>query len=193
MNTYANYYENAAHPYTTRQKVPGRKGAIARLITLGVFALIGLLTSFGTIPQFAEKQGLWPAILEAFAGCGVIFLTGGFFWGLIKWIGIIAPKSFGLAKRFWCGWIPLTFLGVYLKCALWLIIAIAPCSIFALLFSPLFSLTFSLAQMDLNIFSAMGVFFGGGAVVLIMSLVDICKLRQISFVSMVREKLARGK
>lgn len=192
MNTYENHY-NETCSRAIRQKVPGRKGAIARLIMLGVFAVIGLLSSFGTIPQFAEKQGLGAAILEAFAGCGVIFLTGGFFWGLIKWIGFIAPKSFGLAKRFWCGWIPMTFLGVYLKCALWLIIAIAPCSAFTLLFSLFYSLTFSIAQMDMNLIIAMGMFFGGCAVVLTMGLVDICKLRQLSFVEVVRERLPFGK
>lgn len=193
MNTYANPYNNTVNTHAARQKMPGRKGAVARLIMLGAFALIGILTSIGTLPQFAAKQGLWSAILEAFAGCGVIFLTGGFFWALVKWIGFIAPKSFGWARSFWYAWVPLTFLGVYLKCALWLIIAIAPCSIFTMLLSPLFSLTLSLAKMDLNFFIAMAMFFGGSAVVLIMGFADICKLRQLSFVAVIRENLAGRK
>ena len=63
--------------YTTNKKVPGRKGAIARLIILGLVALIGVLASFLTLPEYIARRGFGLALLEAFGGCGIIFLAKG--------------------------------------------------------------------------------------------------------------------
>lgn len=179
--------------YTTNKKVPGRKGAIARLIILGLVALIGVLASFLTLPEYIARRGFGLALLEAFGGCGIIFLAGAFFWGMIKWIGFIAPKSFRIANKLWRGWIPLTFLGVYIKACLWLIIAIAPCSAYTLLLSPLTMMTAHFAENAIDIFSAFGLFLGGAAAVIVMGFVDICKLRQVSAVERAKQIWAARK
>lgn len=175
------------------KNIPGKKGAIARLIILGLVAVIGILAGFGTLPEYVQKRGLGLAILEAFGGTGVIFLLGAFFWILIKWIGFMAPKSFGFAKRFWLTWHPLTFFGLYLKAVLWLIIAVAPCSAITLLFSPLMTVTMYFAEVNIDFLSAMALFIGSGALVVALAFVDICKLRQVSAMAVVKEKLAFGK
>ena len=178
---------------TNSKHIPGKKGAIARLIILGLIAVIGILVGFGTLPEYVQKRGLGLAILEAFGGTGVIFLLGAFFWILIKWIGFMAPKSFRLAKRFWMTWYPLTFFGLYLKAVLWLIIAIAPCSAITLLFSPLMTVTMHFAEVEIDFLSAMALFLGSGALVAVLAFVDICKLRCTPAAAVMKEKLAFGK
>ncbi len=173
----------------TNLPIPGRKGAIARLIVLAIFALIAFLGSFGTIGEFIPKQGFWNALVEAIGGCGVLLLTGAWFWGLMKWIGFIAPKSFGAAGALWNGWIPLTFLGLYIKACLWLIIAMAPISAYALSFSLLYKVFFNTARAGITIFSAAGYLLLGIASTALLLLVDVCKLKGLSAKAVLREKL----
>ncbi len=175
------------------QIVPGRKGAIARLIIVSLISVIGLISGFGTIPQYAQRRGIGLAILEAFGGCGIIFLVAAFFWGLMKWIAVVAPKSFGFANRFWMSWHPYTFFGVYIKVCLWLILAVVPCSVFGFTFPLIFRVTLHFTQVDIGYFSAMALFFGGIAMVVVLVLADICKLRQYSFVAVMKGMLCKRK
>jgi hypothetical protein len=179
--------------YTTNNNIPGKKGAIARLIVLGITVLIGLLFSFGSIPDMIPKRGLFPAIWEAIGGSGTIFLLAAFFWGAMKWLGFIAPKSFHIANSFWQLWTPLTFLGVYVKVCIWLIITVVPCEIYFFLLMPLASLSGHFAQVNIDFFSAIGLFLGGAALVTAIGFLDICKLRCVSPIDTIKEVLAAKK
>lgn len=160
-----------------KAKFPGKKGAIARLIVLALCAGIGLLVSFGTLGNYIPERGFWQAILDAFAGCGEIFLLGAVFWITIKWIGFIAPISFGWAKRFWQSWVPLTWFGLYIKFCIWMIILVAPYSACSMLFSPLLPIGMFLADNLVNPLICLGFFLLGALVVALLGYLDIKKLR----------------
>ena len=187
MNTYTTVYEKNE---TTRQgKLKGRVGTLIRLIVMGLLSLLSFLISFGTLPGYSVKLGLWQATLEAFSGCGLLLVTIAFFWGFAKWIVMVAPKSFGFASRMWCGWETWTIFGLYLKSVLWLLVGAVPCMIFGLPFSLIFGLGFRLALNGLNFFSATAMFLAGIVLVVIMAVADICKLFRFSPVALVKEKL----
>ena len=192
MDTYTNNY-NETYTDTVSPKVPGKKGTIARLIVLGIVALIGILSSILTLPEYTARRGFGLALLEAFGGCGALFLLAAFIWGFMKWISFMGPKSLGAANRFWQAWIPLTFLGVYIKACIWLIVTVVPCSIYGMLMVPLFTVTQHFTEVNIGFFSAMGLFLGGAALVMAVGFVDICKLRRVSPMAVVKEKLAAGK
>lgn len=187
MNTYANRY--AEKRTSVRGRIAGHKGTVIRLIVMGLFTLITLLISFGTLPGYAVKLGLWRAVLEAFSGCGLLLMAISFFWGLIKWIAMVAPKSFGLANRMWRGWIPLTFFGLYIKSVIWLLVGLVPCMIFGMLYSPIVILGFKLAQGGMNILTALATFLAGAALVGILALLDGCKLFAVSPATLIKQKL----
>ncbi len=172
--------------FDLKANIPGKKGAIARLVVLGIISLIAVLVSFLTLPKYIGRIGFGPAILEAFASCGLLFMLAAGMWGLIKWIGFIAPKSFGLAKRFWQAWRPLTFFGVYLKACVWLLIAMVPVTASTMLITPLTSIGFLVAG-NMNLLSALGLFLGGAVLVILVGFVDICKLRQVSPIESVKD------
>ena len=165
--------------FDLKANIPGKKGSIARLIVLGLISVIAVLSSVLTLPKYIGRKGYGPAVLEAFAGCGLLLLLAAGMWGLMKWIGFIAPKSFGLAKRFWQAWRPLTFFGVYLKACVWLLIAMVPVTASTMLITPLTSIGFLVAG-NLNLLSALGMFLAGAVLVVLVGFVDMCKLRQVS-------------
>lgn len=196
MYTTAAYKETNTTVNTTRTRkvaVPGRKGAIARLIVMGLIAVIALLSSFGTIGQYIPKRGFGIALLEAFGGCGVLMMLGAFFWGFMKWIAVVTPKAFRAANKFWCAWIPLTFFGVYIKAMIWVLIVGVPTCIFGYGFVPVFLLTQHFAENEISFLPAMGMFLGGVALVAVLGFVDICKLKAVSPVQTVKELLAARK
>ena len=193
MYTQTNTYCQSTIQQDTATRVPGRKGTIARLIVLGIFTVIALLSSILTLPEYISRRGFGLAILEAFGGCGILLLTGALFWGFMKWISFMGPKSLGAANRFWHAWIPLTFFGLYIKACLWLLITVVPCTIYGLLMAPVYSITLHFTKTEIGFFAAMGLFILGVAATVIMFFVDICKLRQLDPIATAKEKLHTGK
>ncbi len=173
--TTATYAPNTQAP---KAKVPGKAGAIARLAVLWIFAVISFCGSFFTIPTFAGRVGLWQAIVDSLAGFGTLLLTGAFLWCIMKWVVFIFPKSFGLGKRFWQSWIPLTFLGLYLKFAVFCLLALVPITASFALFSPLMFLVFQLSCVKISILGALPLLAAGVAAAGLCSLLDVCKLRK---------------
>ena len=169
----------APDPVDESPKPPKKTGTIIRLVILGLFTVIGVLTAVLTLPDYIVKRGFWLALWEAFGGCGLMLLTGVVIWGLFKWIAFMGPKSLGWANRFYNNWIPLTVLGVFVRACLWLIILVVPCSIYTFLMSPLTALTMHLAEAGIGFFSAMLLFILGVIAVIVAGFVDICKLRQL--------------
>ena len=188
-------YENS----DTQKRIPLRqrfahdKKALTRMLVMSALALISMMVSFLTLPHYIGKVGFWQAILEAFAGCGMLFLSIGFLWSFILWIRMVAPKSLGCANRMWRGWITFTFLGLYLKSVLWLLVTAVPCMIFGLLFSPLYTLGFKLATGNLNLFTALGMFLLGTVLLAIPAGLDACKLLQCSVKELLTDKLRARK
>ena len=195
MNTYTNtqpVYQSTARPrYAARPK--GRKGAIARLTVLAIVSIIGILSSICTLPSFVESRGLGPAILEAIGGCGTLLMLAAWFWGMMKWIAVVGPKSFGWARSFWNAWSPLTFFGLYIKFCIWLIVGMVPVMIFGITYMPLFKLTLFFAENGLNIFSALLLLALGAGLALLLAFWDVCKLRGLSPIAVIRRKLAERK
>ena len=195
MNTYTN--TQSAYPTASRSrhtaKPAGRKGAIARLIVMGIFAIIGILSSFGTLPEFIAKRGFVPAVLEAFGGCGTLLMLAAWFWGMMKWIAVMGPKTFGCARSFWNGWQPLTFFGLYIKFCIWMIIALAPLMCFSMTFIPVYKLTWYFAENGIGLISALLMFAAGMGLVVLLAFWDICKLRGQAPMDVIRRKLAERK
>lgn len=156
-----------------KNKVPGRKGAVARIVILLFFVIIGLLASILTLPEYIQKLGAERAIPEAFAGCAVLFLVGEFFWGLIKWIGWMGKKSFAAARWFWDEWPVFTIFGLVLKGPICLVIAMAPPMLYGLLFAPLYSITYRFALNGVSLLGAMALFAVSGVIALGMLFWDI--------------------
>ena len=197
MNTYTNTQatpQSAAYDrprYVAKPK--GRKGAIARLIVLAIISIIGVLSSIGTLPDYVASRGFGPAILEAIGGCGLILILAAWFWGLMKWIAVVAPKAFGWARSFWNAWQPLTFFGLYIKFCIWLVIGLAPTMIFAYTLSPIYLVALPLAKNGLNIFSALLLLVVGVGLVVLLAFWDVCKLRAQAPTAVIRRKLAERK
>ncbi len=167
--------------YAPAAKVPGRAGAIARLIVMGLIALISLIASFGSLGEFADNRGFGQALLDAIGGSGTLLITAALIWLVMKVCSTVLPKSFRLANRFWVSWQPLTFLGLYIKVCIYMILFLVPFALVASLFSPLTLIAFQFATVDIDFFSAVGLFLAGGALVAGLGLWDICKLRNVPF------------
>ena len=165
--------------------VPGKKGAIARLIVLCLLCLIGVASSFLTLPHYIGKIGLFPAVQEAFASCGILFMFAFGIWAIMKWLVVVAPKSFGAAKRFWFSWEPLTFFGLYIKACIWVLIALTPCAVCTMFITPLTALGMHFLN-NANILYAFGLFFGGIVLVVFVGILDICKARGFSLIDGVK-------
>lgn len=159
----------------TKVKVPGRAGAIARLVVMYLMAVIGIISAFGSI--FAFDYTIGQFIVESIGGIGLMFLLGAWFWIIMKWVVFIAPKSLGWAKSFWRAWHPFTFFGLYIKAMIFVVVLIAPISIGTLTYMPLTSLTFYFADHELTFFLALGLFFLGFAFVAVFTFLDVCKLK----------------
>lgn len=156
-------------------KVPGRGGAIARLIVMYLMVVIGLVSVVVSI--FTSEWTLGQLITEGIASVGLMLLLGAWFWSIMKWVGFIAPKSLGWAKGFWHAWRPLTFFGLYIKFMIFMVILIAPISIGLATYSPLLSMTFYFADHELTIFHALGLLLLGAVLVAVLTLLDVCKIK----------------
>lgn len=163
-----------------KRKIPGKKGAIARLVILALTAIIGVWVSIGTLGSYIARLGFWQAILDAFAGCGEIFLMGAVFWIMFKWIGFIAPKSFYWGKCFWQGWVPLTWFGLYIKFCIWLCIVVVPCSASTMLFGTLLPIGMFVLDHNHNPLICIGFFLLSALVVALLGYLDVRKLRRIA-------------
>lgn len=172
--------------------IPGKKGAIARLIVLGLISVIAVLVSFLSLPHYIGQTGFFPALLEAFGSCGLLLMLAASAWAMMKWLVVIAPKSFGLAKRFWLSWEALTFFGLYIKACIWLLIAVTPCAVATMFVSPLVSLGLLFAE-NMNLLTALGMLLGGGLLVVLVGFVDICKLGHFSPIRFVKGLWQRNK
>jgi len=171
--------------------IPGKKGAVARLIVMGLFVVIAAL-SCGSFLLSADGNFI-DVLLETLVSFGTICMVGAWFWGMMKWIAFIAPKSFGAANNIWCSWSALTIFGLYLKCVVWLVCAIAPISAFMMTFFPMYKMVFSIALNGINFFNAMGMLLLGCILVLVLGFVDVCKLRCCSPVAEVKHFIASRK
>ncbi len=196
MNTTATYTTDAcsestcAHVQRTAKrntKVPGRTGAIARLAVVWIMTLISFVGSFFTLPDFYRLVGLGHAILEAFAGFGVLTLTAAMLWLGMKFIGFIAPKSFRLAKKFWQAWVPLTFFGVYIKFCIFCLLALVPITATFGLFSAVIMLIAGMLAGNIHTLSALALLVAGAAGVAGCSFWDLCKLRQVKPMAVIRQ------
>ena len=198
MNTYT-AYQSAAQTrrsvFSARRKISlkGHSGSVARLVVMGILAIIAFLSSFGTIGQYVPKVGLGQAIVDAIGGCGLLLMLGAWFWCIMKWVGFIAPKSFRAANAFWRSWIPLTFLGLYLKACGWIMILLLPISAGMASYWPYFSFAMAFGKSDVNFFSALVVLLLGIVSVAIPSFLDICKIRGLAPMAVIRQKLAQFK
>jgi hypothetical protein len=184
MNTYSE---------TTPVKPAGRKGAIARLAVLTIVSLIGILSSVCTIPDFASRRGLWAALMEAIGGCGILLMLAAWFWGMLKWIAVVGPRSFGWARSFWQAWQPLTFFGVYIKFCIWLIIGMVPVMAFGFSYLPLFKLTWFFAENGIGLIAALLLLALGAGLVALLGFWDLCRLKGLSPTAILRQKLADRK
>ena len=170
-----------------KSKVPGRGGAIARLIVMYLCVIIGFVTGFGSL--FTEEGSFGHVILSAIAGGNMISLLGVWIWTIMKWFGFIVPKAFGWAKAVWRAWIPLTFFGVYLKCVAFVVILMLPISAGFSSYMPLFSLALKFAENDLTVLPVMGLSLLSILLVAGLTLLDVCKIRGESVVETVKQFL----
>lgn len=196
-NTYANP-NTASHTafrpdaHTTQKiKIPGRGGAIARLIVMYLCVVIGFVTGFGSL--FTEDGSFGHVILSAIAGGNMLSLLGAWLWGIIKWFGFMVPKAFGWAKAVWNAWIPLTFFGVYLKCVAFIVILMLPISAGFSSYMPLFSLALKFAENELTLLPVMGLSLLTIAVIAVLTLLDVCKIRGASVVETVKQFISARK
>lgn len=160
-----------------RIKIPGRGAAKARLTILLFFVIIGALTSFLTLPEFIAKVGRQQAIIEAFGGCGIIFLMAAFFWGFMKWISVVGKKTLQCVKWVWNNWDTYFIIGYFIKVMLWLFCHYVPTLAFGFLFAPLYMLTWNMAKSGVNLLTAAALFLGGTIASLIMLVLDVRFLR----------------
>lgn len=165
-------------PKANRVKVPGRAGAIARLIVMSVMIVLGMVgvlaSAVNSQPSFGELVlgGIW--------GTGTMLILGAWIWSVMKWIGFIAPKSLQWAKSFWRAWHPFTFFGLYIKVMLFVIILIAPSSASMSTYSVFYLLAFkSVENMSFPV--AFATLLLGIALVAVMVFWDICKIRGWAF------------
>ncbi len=178
---------------TTSQKVPGHSGAIARLAVLTVMILISVVACVGTLPKYIQTRGFGQALLDALCSMGTLLLTGAFIWAVMKWIAYAMPKAYRLAIRFWNGWIPLTFFGVYLKACAFCVILCWPACIPGVLFAPIMKLGMGIATSGITVFNALGMLLLGGGSAAVLAFWDICKLQGVQVrqvLSYVRKKKA---
>ena len=159
-----------------KTKVAGRGAAKASLTILLMFAILGALASFLTLPDYIEKLGAARAIPEAFAGCAIFFLLGAFFWGLIKWIRWMGKKSGAAARWFLENWPVITVFGLVLRLPVALLIAAVPPMLFGILASPLWMLTLYLAREGVNFLNAAALLLLSSVLVLGLLIWDICFL-----------------
>lgn len=193
----AEAYPNINVPHHTaprkaaKVKVPGRAGAIARLIVMFAIVALGLFSIVASI--FTSNWTLGQLIVESIASIGLMLLLGAWFWGMMKWVGFIAPKSLGWAKSFWRAWSPLTFFGLYIKVMIFAVVLIAPISAGFASNGLLVSFAFSFAENPLNIFSAFGILLLGVAVVAVLTFLDVCKIKGWSAIATAKTFIASRK
>jgi len=157
--------------------IPGKKGAIARLIVMGLFVVIALISCVGFL--MSADGGFIDVVLETLVSFGTLCTVGAWFWGMMKWIGFIAPKSFSLANTMWCSWHVLTIFGLYIKAMVWALCALFPIAACFATFSPMYTVFFSIAKNGINFFNAMGMLILGCNLVVVLGFVDVCKLRRL--------------
>lgn len=158
----------------TKVKVPGRAGAIARLIVMALMILLGMCVVIGS--AFSNEMSFGELITGVTWGTGTMLLLGAWIWIVMKWIGYIAPKSLQWAKSFWCAWHPLTFFGLYIKAMIFLVILIAPSSASMVTYSPLLMFAFKSVE-NMNFLVAFATFMLGMAIVSVLISLDVCKLK----------------
>ena len=172
-------------------KIPGRGGAIARLIVMFLCVIGGIVSGF--ISLFTDDGSFGQLILSAIAGSAMISLLGAWVWGIMKWFGFIVPKAFGWAKAVWQAWIPLTFFGVYLKCVAFVVILMLPISAGFSSYMPLFSLALKFAENELTVLPVLGLSLLSVLMVAGLTLLDVCKIRGESVKETVKRFIASRK
>lgn len=175
----------------TKIYIPGKKGAIARLIVMGLFVVIALISCVGFL--MSADGGFIDVVLETLVSFGTLCTVGAWFWFAMKWIGFIAPKSFGLANTMWCSWHVLTIFGLYIKAMVWAVCALFPIGACFATFSPMYMVFFSIAKNGINFFNAMGMLILGCGLVAVLGFIDVCKLRMMSPVEEMKRLWANRK
>lgn len=188
-NTYVPF--QAAPRKAARVKVPGRGGAIARLIVMFLFVIGGFVSSF--ISLFTYDGTVGQLILEAIASSAMLSLLGAWFWVIMKWFGFIVPKAFNLAKSFWQAWTSFSLIGLYFKCVGFIVILMLPISAGFSTYMPLFSLAMAFAGEELTFLPTMGLSLLSFLVVAALTLVDVCKLRGTTVLDTVKQFLSARK
>lgn len=157
----------------TKVKIPGRKGAIARLALLFVMVAVGVLTSVLTLPGYIERLGAGRAIPEAIAGCATLFFVGAWIWAAWKWISVVGKKTLRCVIWVWNNWDTFFIIGFVIKFLLWLFCHFVPTVGVAYLFAPLVSILADLAAEGVTLPVAMALLLGSSLLVLIMAAWDI--------------------
>ena len=179
------------HYSAPKAKVPGRAGAIARLIMMYLIAGFGVIA--GIINLFTSDADFGYRFLDSLNSIGLLMLTPCVIWIFMKWVVFMAPKSFGLAKRMWQSWHALTIFGLYLKCVAFLLISIPPISVITLAFMPLSLLMSSILTNGLTLLSGLGMILAGGVFMAVLTFLDVCKLRGTSPMDAIKALLAGRK
>ena len=168
--------------------VPGRKSAIARLITVAALLLLGVIIAFASA---FTGEGFLKGI-ENFAAVIISFLIiTPFIWGFIKWGCFMFPKSLRVANAFGGGWIALNLFTLYIKVSLYLIMALAPVMMYGLLLSPVFMLIFALSSLGSSFLSVLLLIVVSTAALAFMVLLDVCKLKNLCWKTVLKNLLAK--
>lgn len=178
---------------TAKPRKKGKAGAIARLI---VSALVVIGTIFGAVTALFSDYttGIGDAIVGLMSVLGTGCFTGVVILALWRWLCFILPKSFGWANGFWRSWHALTFFGLYIKGAIWLIILIFPVSVMtSLLSSACFALVGLFLNVGLNFFTGLIYLAVCGGAMALLVLLDYCKVKELSAKAVLKDLLTSKK
>lgn len=185
-----NFCPDCGGALVERPKIPASRGAKARLIILWIIVVIAAVSAVCSL--FNDRLGLYRKVVEGIGGFGLICVIGAFFWGFIKWIVVVAPKSFRAANTVSFGLLYVPFLGILLRVAIYLIILVVPCAVYGYSFILLWKLAYFGAENPTNLLYCFGMFTLGTSLVAILTYWDVCALKGLRPVRDFRRILRRG-